>query len=51
MKNNEHGIYPGQTLVIPVVLVGQNFGTVAGSVYAQFVKLPFTDNTPQLSPY
>ena len=49
MKNNEHGIYPGQTLVISAVLVGQNFGTVAGSVYAQFVKLPSTDNTPQLA--
>ena len=24
-------------------------GTVAGSVYAQFVKLPSTDNTPQLA--
>ena len=49
MKNNEHGIYPGQTLVISAVVVGQNFGTVAGSVYAQFVKLPSTDNTPQLA--
>ena len=49
MHNNEHGIYPGQTLMISAVLVGQNFGTVAGSVYAQFVKLPSTDNTPQLA--
>ena len=48
MQNNEHGIYPGQTLMISAVVVGQNFGTVAGSVYAQFVKLPSTDNTPQL---
>ena len=49
MHNNEHGIYPGQTLMISAVLVRQNFGTVAGSVYAQFVKLPSTDNTPQLA--
>ena len=49
MQNNEHGIYPGQTLVISAVVVGQNFGTAAGSVYAQFVKLPSTDNTPQLA--
>ena len=49
VQNNEHGIYPGQTLVISAVVVGQNFGTVAGSVYAQFVKLPSTDNTPQLA--
>ena len=45
----ENGIYSGQTLVISAVVVGQNFGTVAGSVYAQFVKLPSTDNTPQLA--
>ena len=50
MQNNEHGIYPGQTLMISAVVVGQTFGTVAGSVYAQFVKLPSTNNT-QLSPY
>ena len=49
MQNNEHGIYPGQTLMISAVVVGQNFGTFAGSVYAQFVKLPSTDNTPQLA--
>ena len=49
IQNNEHGIYPGQTLMISAVVVGQNFGTVAGSVYAQFVKLPSTENTPQLA--
>ena len=49
MHNNKHGIYPGQTLMISAVVVGQNFGTVAGSVYAQFVKLPSTENTPQLA--
>ena len=48
IQNNENRIYPGQTLVISAVVVGQNFGTVAGSVYAQFV-LPSTDNSPQLA--
>ena len=31
-------IYPGQTIVISAVTVGQNFGTVAGSVHAQFLS-------------
>ena len=29
-------IYPGQTITIPAVVVGQDFGTVTGSVFAQF---------------
>ena len=29
-------MYPGQTITIPVVVVGQDFGTVNGSVFAQF---------------
>ena len=33
-----HTMYPGQTITIPGVVVGQDFGTVAGSVFAQFVK-------------
>ena len=33
-----HTMYPGQTIIIPGVIVGQDFGTVAGSVFAQFVK-------------
>ena len=28
-------IYPGQTITIPAVVVGQDFGTVTGSVFAQ----------------
>ena len=32
-----HSIYPGQTINISAVVVGQNFGTVAGSAYAQFL--------------
>ena len=31
-------VYPGQTINISAVVVGQNFGTVAGSAYAQFVQ-------------
>ena len=33
-----HSIYPGQTISISVVVVGQDWGTVAGSVYAQFLQ-------------
>ena len=33
-----HSIYPGQTINISAVVVGQNIGTVAGSVYAQFLQ-------------
>ena len=32
-------IYPGQTIIISVVATGQDFGTVAGSVFAQFLRL------------
>ena len=38
-------VYPGQKISISVVVVGQNFGTVAGSVYAQFL---YNKLTPQL---
>ena len=31
-------VYPGQTINISAVVVGQDFGTVAGSVYAQFLQ-------------
>ena len=30
-------IYPGQTITIPAVVVGQDFGTVTGSVFAHFL--------------
>ena len=33
-----HSIYSGQTINISAVVVGQNFGTVAGFVYAQFLQ-------------
>ena len=32
-----HAVYPGETLLIPVVVVGQDFGTVSGSVIAQLM--------------
>ena len=34
-------IYPGQTITIPAVVVGQDFGTVTGSVYAKFLNTSF----------
>ena len=37
-----HHVYPGQTITIPAVVVGQDFGTVTGFVYAKFLKTPFT---------
>ena len=33
----QHVIYPGQTITISAVLVGQDFGTATGSVFAQFL--------------
>ena len=35
-KNRTHA-YPGETISIPAVIVGDIFGTVDGSVYAQFL--------------
>ena len=43
-----HSIYPGQSLSVSVVAVGQGFGTVAGSVYAQFIQKEDTAGSPQL---
>ena len=37
-------MYPGQTITIPGVVVGQDFGTVSGSVFAQFVKTTASDS-------
>ena len=39
-----HTMYPGQNITIPGVVVGQDFGTVAGSVFAQFVKTAASDS-------
>ena len=37
-----HVMYPGQTITIPAVVVGQDFGAVRGSVFAQFLHIPYT---------
>ena len=42
-----HTVYPGQTLTISAVVVGQDFGTVPGSAYAQFLQRGIP---PQLEP-
>ena len=43
--STEFSVYPGQKISISTVIVGQNFGTVAGSVFAQFL---YSKITPQL---
>ena len=39
-----HTMYPGQTITISGVVVGQDFGKVAGLVFAQFVKTAASDS-------
>ena len=46
-----HSIYPGQSINISAVVVGQDFGTVSGSVYAQFLHISPKKNLPQLKPW
>ena len=41
----KQAVYPGQTINISAVVVGQEFGTVVGSVFAQFLQVY---NAPQL---
>ena len=48
VQTNGHGPYPGQTIEISAVVVGQNFGTVSGAVYAQLINSPFNNNTTKL---
>ena len=43
-----HFIYPGQTISISAVVVGQGWGTVAGSVYAQFLHKSTPENIVHL---
>ena len=40
-----YSIYPGQTIDLSLIVVGYNFGTVAGSVFAQFL---LSTHLPQL---
>ena len=42
-----HSIYPGQSVSISAVVVGQDFGTVAGFVYAQFLQTSPTGSPTQ----
>ena len=35
-------VYPGQTITLPAVVVGQDFGTVTGFVIAKFYSSPYT---------
>ena len=44
-----HPLYPGQSITLSAVVTGQDFGTVAGSVWATFVTLPDTLQPPRLS--
>ena len=37
-----YSVYPGQTITLPAVVVGQDFGTVTGSAIAQFLPQPYT---------
>ena len=48
IQTNGHGPYPGQTIEISAVVVGQNFGTASGAVYAQLINSPFKNSTPTL---
>ena len=43
-----YSIYPGQNILISAVTVGQDFGTVTGSVYGQYLKRSLADNIPEL---
>ena len=40
--STKHSIYPGQNILISAVTVGQDFGTVAGSMYGQYLKRQYT---------
>ena len=40
--------YPGQTFTVSVVVVGQELGTVNGTVYAQFLPLQHSETEPSL---
>ena len=41
-------VYPGENFSLLAVVTGQNFGTVAGSVYAQFLRQSNTCHLPVL---
>ena len=43
-------IYPGQTISIPAVVTGQDFGTTTGSVFAQFLHTRHTTDFIDMEP-
>ena len=43
-------IYPGQTITIPAVVIGKDFGTATGSVFAQFLHTPHTTDSVDMEP-
>ena len=47
-------MYPGQTITIPTVVMGQDFGTVNGSVFTQFLHTsnttPYTTDSIDMEP-
>ena len=43
-------IYPGQTIIIPAVVTGQDFGITSGSVFAQFLRTPYTTDSIDMEP-
>ena len=47
---SDHSLYPGQTLSLSAVVVGQLFGTVSGFLFAQFLPNTLTDGEVRLAP-
>ena len=45
-----HVIYPGNTITIPAVVIGEAFGTAIGSVFAQFLHTPYTTDSVDMEP-
>ena len=45
-----HNIYPGQTITISAVVIGQDFARTTGSVFAQFLQAPYTTDSVDLEP-
>ena len=45
-----HVIYPGQTITIPALVIGENFGTTTGSVFAQFLHTSDTISSIDMEP-
>ena len=48
-----HSLYPGETFTLPLLVVGQDFGTVSGFVHAQFMdnKFVFISQTQSWVPF